>query len=472
MSTPHGPGRDDATTVAIIDDDPAFVRLAAHQLEWTGFPCVPFGDIDELGEAGSVGEPAAVLLDWQLGGRDGIDLIPDLHRRWPRTPIVLVTGHPSVDLAVRALKAGAFDFLEKPLDRARLLASVSKAVDRYRLQCRIDQLERGGGPGEEELEGMIGASPPMRELFRVVRTVAGSDVAVLIQGESGTGKELVARGIHALSRRADGPFVAINMATLPAELVESTLFGHERGAFTGAERQQPGAVERAAGGTLFLDEICELPWGLQAKLLRFVQELSFRRVGGVEDLSADVRIVSASNRDMLEAVREQRFREDLFYRLQVVPIHLPPLRERPGDVSLIASRSLPAIAERHGRKMRRVSAEALERLETYPWPGNVRQLLNLLERIVVLGRGEVLTAEMIPEDAGGTADAAAGGAPAPGARREPAVLPLAEVELRAMERAIRLCNGSVSEAARRLNISPATIYRRFKAAGRELRGGA
>jgi DNA-binding NtrC family response regulator len=469
MSTPDRPARDEAPMIAIIDDDPAFLRFAAHQLEWMGFAAAAFEGLGEVDQAAELDEPGAVLLDWQLGGRDGIDLIPTLHRRWPRTPIVLVTGHPSVELAVRALKAGAFDFLKKPLDRARLLASLSKAVDRFRLQCRLDLLEHGKLPGETELEGQIGASLPMRELYRVMRTVAASDVAVLIQGESGTGKELVARGIHALSRRCGGPFVALNMANLPAELVESTLFGHERGAFTGAERRQAGAVEQAAGGTLFLDEICELPWDLQAKLLRFVQELSFRRVGGSEDLTADVRIVSATNRDMLEAVREQRFREDLFYRLQVVPIHLPPLRERPGDVSLIASKSLPKIAARHGRPMRRIAPEALQRLEESRWPGNVRQLLNLLERIVVLAGGEVLTADMIPEDIDGP-PGTEGEASRPSP--EPTILPLAEVELRAMERAIRLCNGSISEAARRLNISPATIYRRFKAAGRELRGGS
>jgi two-component system repressor protein LuxO len=467
-----GAGKD---CVLVIDDDPAFVKIAELLVGRRGHGSASASSLEEATDLIASRLPSVILLDWQLGDQDGIDAIPTLRQIAPTVPVILVTAHSSTDLAIRAIRAGAFDFIVKPLEEARFVATVLKAIEHHELEEKVHRLETGGS--EVSFEGLVGASPEMQTIFQTIRNVAPTDASVMIQGESGTGKELVARAIHRLSRRAKACFVALNMAAIPDELVESTLFGHERGAFTGADRRRTGACEEADGGTLFLDEISEMPIDLQSKLLRFLQERVYRRVGGDRDVSSNVRLVSATNRDPLTEVSEGRMRSDLYYRLHVVPIELPPLRKRSGDVSLLATAALMESANRHGKPFDSIDGEALNRLSNAPWPGNVRQLYHLIERCVVLNQGPVLTAEMLPPDLDDSSEALSEDLPEDLVVAEPEaaldaqiVFPLAELEKRAIEHALRVCNGSASEAARLLGISAATVYRKLKTYG--LEGGA
>ena len=322
--------------ILVIDDDPHFrallrVLLESHEHEVFLREAV----VDDLPDAD------VVILDWQLGEQDGLELLGPLSQRLA-APVILSTAHSSPEVAAQAIKAGAYDFLTKPVDEARLVATVGGALTQRRLLLKVNDLQRG-----QRSHGLVGDSHALRQVLATIDSVAGSDVSVMITGESGTGKELVARALHDASERRSKPFLALNMAAIPKDLVESTLFGHERGAFSGADRRRIGAVEEARGGTLFLDEIGEMPLDLQSKLLRFLQERRIRRVGGTQDLEVDVRIVSATNRDPLRAVADGRLREDLYYRLNVVPIPLPPLRERHGDVALLATHFLVEAAKYH-----------------------------------------------------------------------------------------------------------------------------
>ena len=459
--------------VAIVDDDPHFTALLEAILDSHGYAVCAATSLEGLFELVPP-QPDVVILDWQLGDQDGLELISPLKAELPGVQVVLATAHPSPDLAVTALRRGACDFLSKPVDEARLIATLAAAVRERRLAQEVDAL-RGEGSGYER---MIGRSPAMRAVYETISNVAATDVSVMIAGESGTGKELVASALHARSDRAAKPFVALNMAAIPRELVESTLFGHERGSFSGAKERQIGAVEEASGGTLFLDEIGEMPLELQAKLLRFLQERVFRRIGGAKDLTADVRIVSATNRDPLLAVKEGLLRGDLYYRLNVVPVVLPPLRARAGDVALLATTFLHEFADRYGRSLRSVSPAALALLEAQPWPGNVRELRHLLERAVLTLKGERLEASMLgslgldgagaPETSTGDDSAAQEAAPGPASHFSSAeIVPLAELERRAIAHALEVCGGSRKDAAERLEISQATIYRKLKAYGLE-----
>jgi len=460
----------EADRVLVVDDDPVFVKLAELLLRRRGLAAATATSLDGAIEAIEAHPPSAVLLDWQLGDQDGVDAIPTLRRLAPTVPVVLVTANSSTDLAIRAIRNGAFDFIVKPLEEARFVATILKAIEHHELEEKLRSLETD--ESEVSFEGLIGASPEMQTLFEIIRNVAPTEASVMIQGESGTGKELVARAIHRLSARSKAPFVALNMAAIPEDLVESTLFGHERGAFTGADRRRIGACEEANGGTLFLDEIGEMPIDLQGKLLRFLQERVYRRVGADRDIAAEVRVVSATNRDPLIEVREGRMRSDLYYRLHVVPIELPPLRDRRGDVALLATNALMESASRHGKPFDSIDPAALERLARAPWPGNVRQLYHLIERCVVLSRGPVLTCEMLPPDLEGSSESIATGYEEQKSDAEQElteggqiVFPLAELEKRAIEHALRVCKGSATEAARLLGVSAATVYRKLKSYG-------
>ncbi len=468
--------------ILVLDDDPAFHRIAEFLLSKHGYRVTSHDDPAVAMRSNESDGVDAVLLDWQLGDRSGLELMPTIRQALPRTPIILVTAYSSTDLAVESIKSGAFDFLPKPLDEPRLVSTLAKAMEHRRLLHLVDDLAESSD-ASGRFEGMIGQSPEIRTVFRIIRDVSPTDVSVLIRGESGTGKELVARAIHDRSPRSEGPFVAINMAALPKELVESTLFGHERGAFTGADRVRIGAVEEANGGTLLLDEIGEMPAELQPKLLRFLQEKTFRRVGGSSDRATDVRIVSATNRDPLAEIDAGRLRADLFYRLNVVPIHLPPLRQRGDDVIVIALAALRDLAAKYGKSFETIDEAARRRLKACRWPGNVRQLIHVIERVVVLNDGPVLTREMLPADldaepgqteevadrpAGSTDPRsidrpATGGDPVRFAPSE--IVPFSEIEKRAIAHALAVTAGSVPETASRLEISEATIYRKIKAYG-------
>ncbi|MEM7248653.1 MAG: sigma-54 dependent transcriptional regulator [Acidobacteriota bacterium] len=459
--------------ILIVDDDPMFGRIAQALLRAHGHDSVVASDEEQALELAASRSPRAILLDHHLGETLGLDLIAPLRRASGEAPLVLMTACPTVDLAVEAMRAGALDFLPKPLDEARLVTTLTRALEHGDLLERVRDLERRP-PLRERFEGLVGGSPQMETVFRAIESVAPTDVGVLITGESGTGKELVARALHARSERSGGPFVALNMGSLPRELVESTLFGHERGAFTGADRRHRGAVEEARGGTLFLDEIREMPIETQPKLLRFLQEQTYRRVGAERDDEADVRIVAATNVDPRRDVEEGRLRADLYYRLNVVPLALPPLRNRDGDVGRLAEHFLRTAATRHEREFSSMEPELVAWLEQRLWPGNVRQLQHLIERLVVLNNGARLTMGMLPADLKEVSEAqpnelreplsAMAGRPETPCSDEP--MTLAEMERQAIESAVASCE-TMAEAARQLGISEATLYRRMKKYGRD-----
>jgi DNA-binding NtrC family response regulator len=378
--------------VLIVDDDP-LIRLALrHRLEADGHRVAEASDGDQLRER--LGEEVfdLVLLDDRLPGTRGLGLLEDLCTTEPDVPVIMLTGHANVGDAVEAMRLGAYWYAAKPVDFERLSVLVLRALETNQLRRELRRL-RVAQSRAPSLSSIIGESAVMRELKGFVARIATSPAStVLLLGESGTGKDLVARAIHRLSARCDGPFTNITCSALPATLLESELFGHERGAFTDAKTRKLGLVEDAEGGTLFLDEIGEMEPLLQAKLLRFLESKVFRRVGGTADVHADVRVIAATNRDLREAVKQGTFRQDLYYRLAVLTVHLPPLRERSGDIELLAAQLVERFNAEFGRRAVRLSPTALERLRTYSWPGNVRELRNALERAVLLCEGPVLEA--------------------------------------------------------------------------------
>ena len=340
--------------------------------------------------------PRLVLLDLQLPDGDGLELLDTLRRDAPESRVIVITANGSINRAVQAMRAGAFDFLVKPFDEGRLISAVANALATApQAPDEAAAAQEGGTPG---FQGFIGHSGAMAEIYRMVRSIGRSTATVFITGESGTGKEVCARAIHAMSTRAKRPFVPLNCAAIPRDLLESEVFGHLKGAFTGALSDKPGAAAVADGGTLFLDEICEMDLSLQTKLLRFLQTSTIQPVGAARAVPVDVRIVCATNRDPAEEVRHGRFREDLYYRLHVVPIHMPPLRARPEDIMDIAQASLVAFAAEEGKAFTGFEPEVARILTTRPWPGNVRQLLNVIRNVVVLHDGPLVNAGMLPTE--------------------------------------------------------------------------
>ena len=378
--------------VLVVDDEPNIRRMLGRLLESEGYRVREAGDglaalrqIDET-------EPDVLLLDLMLPGMDGLAVLQEVAARWPALPVVMMSGRATLSDAVRATKLGAFHFIEKPLTPEAVLLTIHGAVELKRARELSRTLAADLGPGDR----LVGSSAVMARLREMLGRVAQTDARVLLTGESGTGKEVIARALHDASPRAERPFVAVNCAALPETLLESELFGHERGAFTGAHQAQKGRFEAADGGTLFLDEIGELPMSAQVKLLRAIQERRFERVGGRRTLSVDVRLVAATNADLEEAVRVGQFRLDLYHRLQVVELRLPALRERREDVPLLARHLLAELCAEHGREVT-LTPDALEALQAASWPGNVRQLRNVLERLVVAHPGaEVRPADLWP----------------------------------------------------------------------------
>jgi DNA-binding NtrC family response regulator len=321
-----------------------------------------------------------------------MEVLKHVTARYPHVPVIVITAHGTVDTAVEALKLGAFDYVTKPFDRMELHQAVKKAV-RTR---ELNKLYASAEPGERGRYRIIGQSAPMLEVYEVIERVADTPSTVLITGESGTGKELIARALHENSARSDRPFVRVNCAAIPPDLIESELFGYEKGAFTGAVTSKPGRFELAHEGTLFLDEIGEIPVSMQVKLLRALQEQEFERVGGIKTIRVDVRLIAATNRELEEEIREGRFREDLYYRLNVVLVHLAPLRERPTDIPLLLAHVLEKLNTRLKRQVRGFTDEALGRLMTYAWPGNIRELENVVERCLLFCDGELIDVEHLP----------------------------------------------------------------------------
>ena len=417
--------------------------------------------IQTLGE-----RPVDVMLsDVRMPGMDGLGLLREARRLHPDLVVIMLTAYGSVETAVEAMKVGAADFLTKPVNLDHLDITISKAVRQRALESENRAL-KSRLDSKFGLENIVGSSPAMERLFDIVRQAAPTQATVLIEGASGTGKELVAQAIHRLSARAAGPFVAVHCAALSSSLLESELFGHEKGAFTGAVVQRKGRFEMAHGGTLFLDEISEIEPSVQVKLLRVLEERRFERVGGVDTVEVDIRIVAATNRDLRKYVEEGKFREDLFYRLDVVEIKMPPLKERGGDIALLCNRFMKEFAEVNARPVSRIAPEAAAILQAYSWPGNVRELRNTIEKMVVLARGDTLAAEDVPANIrdearlNGVSGVSAAPAPAPAADFAPTES-LAEVEKRKILAALDAAGGNRSKAAIALGISRRTLHRKL-----------
>jgi DNA-binding NtrC family response regulator len=378
----------------VVDDEPG-VRESLRMLFRGDCEVATASSVEEAEQFLRGSSPDLILLDLVMPGRGGLDLLASLADEVDPPPVVVLTATKTVATAVEAMKHGAVDYITKPFEVEALRIKVRQLLERRDLEREVVRLRAEVGE-QERLGGLVGASPLMRELFQTIRRVAASRATVLIQGESGTGKELVARAIHDLGDRADQPFVAVNCAAIPDQLIESELFGHERGAFTDARERRIGKFETATDGTLFLDEIGELGIGVQAKLLRALQEKQIERLGGSPTIEVDVRVVAATNRDLEADVAEGRFRADLFYRINVVPIEIPTLAERREDIRRLAEHFLTAARADANRGPSKIARDAVAALERYPWPGNVRELENAIERAVALVEGEVLEIEDLP----------------------------------------------------------------------------
>src|SRR5262245_28395636 len=379
--------------VLVVDDEPDMVENLTRILRREGYRCLSSTDARKAVELVETQRPDLLLTDLKMPELDGMELLRRTHQVDATLPVIMITGFSTIESAVAAIKEGAFDYLPKTFSVDQLRVTVERALRQRRLQLENRNL-REQLQTTFRFESLLGRSPAMARVFELVRKAARSDANILVQGESGTGKELIARAIHANSPRAAQPFVPVDCASLPEQLLESELFGHEKGAFTGAIRTKPGLMESADKGTLFLDEIGEMPLGLQAKLLRALQERQVRRVGGTSLVDVDVRLVSATNRDLRAAAAKGEFRDDLFYRVNVIAIELPPLREREGDVRLLAH----AFLERYGRgRLRAIDDAALAALERYHWPGNVRELQNVIERACALADGDSIRLTDLPD---------------------------------------------------------------------------
>ena len=450
--------------ILVIDDDPSFAVLIERHLRSGDFEVEMAGTAAEALARLKEVTPAAILLDMSLPDVAGLELLEIFRQRMRHVPVVMVTADESVQSVVAAMQIGAFDYLTKPIDRTHLMTTLRNAIEREQLSARVEQLEREVGGG---YPGIHGASASMREMFRRMDRLAATDVTALVRGESGTGKELVARAIHDASGRAAGRFVAVNCAAIPETLQEAHLFGHEKGAFTGADRQRPGTFEQADGGTLLLDEIAELSPAAQAKLLRAIQERRFRRVGGDREIEADFRLLAATHRDLGAAVADGSFREDLFYRVAVFELDVPPLRERPGDIAVLAMKFIHDFAADLGVDEVRLSEGALSALEAHTWPGNVRELQNAIQHALVVADNQCIELQDLPPRVRRTGPPLGpeSVAEAPAGEPEPEPRTLQDVEARAIRDALDRCGGNASAAIRELGIGRATFYRKLKKYG-------
>ena len=402
-----------------------------------------------------------VLLDVWLPGRDGLEVLGRIRETDAELPVVVISGHGTIETAVKAVRLGAQDFVEKPLSLEKTLLAVKNALQRRRLESEVRVLKQR----LDERYVMVGESPALRRLRAEIEQAAPSNGRALIFGENGTGKELVARAIHAGSLRASGPFVEVNCAAIPEELIESELFGHVKGAFTGALAARKGKFELADGGTLFLDEIADMSLKTQAKVLRALQEQRIEPVGGAGSVEVDVRVIAATNKDLEEEIREGRFREDLFFRLNVIPFRVPPLRERREDVPLLARHFMDLLSAEHGRRPRSIAPEALAALAQLPWPGNVRELRNIIERLVIMTPGDTIERrhlpasllEVLPAEAAAAEDAGAVGGSLVEAREA--------FERRYILEKYRECGGNMSRTAEALGVERSNLYRKMKAYG-------
>jgi len=447
-----------AGSVLIIDDEAAIRESLETLLELEGYS-VQSASSGEEGLA-RIGERSfdLVLLDLALPDRDGMDLLTEIHLQDPGLSIIMVTAYGTVENAVKAMQAGAANFIQKPWDNEKLLADVRAAVARHRAEEENVQLKRALKQ-RYNFENIVGKSEPMLKIFDLVAQVAPSRSTVLLQGESGTGKELIAKAIHLNSPRRDRPFVPVNTGSMPPDLLESILFGHVKGAFTSAVASKKGLFEIADRGTLFLDEIGTMSMDTQAKILRVLQDRKFMHLGGVHELQVDVRIIAATNVDLKQQVREGKFREDLFYRLNVITIDLPPLRQRKEDIPLLVGFFLNRYSKENERPARRITPEALRPLLSYSWPGNVRELENVIERAVVLSAGVEVGAELLPDQIAGRATAFS----AVERRTDASLFDIMEdCERQIIIEMLEKCNWNQTDAAERFHIPLSTLNQKIK----------
>ena len=455
---------DDKSPVLIVDDEPFVADLIHHWVHnvWD-YPAI----IANCGEDAIVAvrehNPRLVLLDINLPDINGIDVLRAIKSADEHLPVVMVSAQESIRTAVEALQAGAYDYLTKPIDTERLQVILRNATHTYTFhqKLRVLQTELNS---RYDFSNIISADPKMHDVFKMMRKAASSDITVCILGESGTGKELVARALHANGDRRDKPFQVVNCAAIPHELLESELFGHEKGSFTGAVARKIGKFEAAHGGTLFLDEIGDMDLTLQAKLLRAIQEREFERVGGTETVRVDVRIVCATNNDLRQSIQSRMFREDLYYRISTFPILLPPLRDRKGDILLLAEAFLKRFGARQHREIHNIAPNAIKAMMGYPWPGNIRELESTMERAVLISEADIIALEDLPMQIREYGESADQNYHVDvhdyfDPEKNKTVLPLEELKKLAIEHAISACGGNVSEASSKLEISRSTLYR-------------
>ena len=440
-----------AIQLLVVDDDRNHREMLRALLEEWGYAPTGAASGEEALELCRQRPFDLILMDVRMGGMSGIEATRAIKAYNPAIPILIMTAYSDVSNAVEALKAGAYDYLTKPLAFDALKLALERALDHATLRHEVRTLRHELAQGMDA-RNVIGQSPAMRQVLELVSAIAPSEATVLVTGESGTGKEVVAKLIHANSNRRSGPYVAVNCAALTETLLESELFGHEKGAFTGAEKRREGRFLAADKGTIFLDEIGEIPLSMQVKLLRVIQERELQRVGGDQTVRVDVRILAATNKDLAREVEEGRFRQDLYYRLNVVALQLPPLRDRGEDIPLLAMHFMKIFAERNGKTVKGFTPTAMDRLLKHPWPGNVRELENAVERAVVLLVGEYISERELPPTIGGQEPEGAAAA-----RLDFANLTLEEIERMAVMDTLAQVGGNKSEAARRLGINRKTL---------------
>ena len=446
------------STILVVDDDPGHRTMLRTLLTGWGYTILEAEDGSQAIEKVHEQPFDLILMDIRMIKMSGLEALREIKAYNPAIPIIIMTAYSSVETAVEALKNGAYDYLTKPLDFDELRLAMDRAMDHTHLREENRILRETLGK-RFDAGNIIGQSPAMVRVIEMVAQVASSEATVLISGESGTGKELIAGAIHFNSPRKDGPYVKINCAAITETLLESELFGHEKGAFTGAYKKKEGRFVQAQGGTLFLDEISEMSLAMQVKLLRVLQEREITRVGGEEPIKVDVRLIAATNKDLVREVEEGRFREDLYYRLNVVNINIPPLRQRKEDVPLLAKHFLSIFSEKNHKNIEGFTPQAMDRLLRYDWPGNVRQLMNAIERAVVLSRSNYLDLEDLPLVPGEQL-------PENGGHEIPVSdLALEEVEKATILKTLELTGGNKSEAARKLGITRKTLHTKLKKYG-------
>ncbi|MCX8010652.1 MAG: sigma-54 dependent transcriptional regulator [Ignavibacteria bacterium] len=446
--------------IYIIDDEENLTRLVSHwiQEKW-GYQLKIFKDGEEYFSYEAEQEPDCIILDIMLPKISGVEILKRIKAENEELPVIMLSAQGNIETAIETLRLGAFDYLSKPIDLQKLQVTIKNAIQTYELSKEVKQL-REETKKQYTFDNIIAIDSKMEEVFKLMQKVLNTPINVLIYGESGTGKELIARAIHYNSDRKDKPFIVVNCASIPRELLESELFGHEKGAFTGAYYRKIGKFEAANSGTIFLDEIGELELSLQAKLLRVIQEKSFERVGSNIPITTDARIISATNKNLKEAVDQKLFREDLYYRLSSFPITIPPLRTRKSDILILAEHFVKIYAKEAKKAVPTLSRRVMQILLEYPWPGNVRELENAMQRAVILADEDQIQVKDLPLslqsfDVGETTFEV----PTKILQDENVIIPFEKLKEEAIRNALKICNGQIVEAARRLKIGRATIYR-------------